>query len=291
MASALSAPIHLGSAGSGSGSGIPITTPATEHVLVGQSILIVVALSDLTRTVTSVVDDNGNTYTILGPWNGTSQRFYLCYTTILYPAQQLLGGSNITVNKTSATYATAAKAMKVGYGLKKTSMHDLTSPVGSGTSTSPLSGSTGTLGQADELLVGAIASNSTSAAHTSTINSPFTALGSKIFQSGIDLHAGYQIVTSNAAQTVSGTLSTSRAWGALVIAFRAGVVPDTLQFGAVSLEADMLQRNVQAAQTMLEIDYALSDVRVAGILFEADVTPEPPPPAVSGRRPLPQIVS
>jgi|SRR5580704_5504973 hypothetical protein len=88
-------------------------------------------------------------------------------------------------------------------------------------STSWSSGSSGTLSQAGELLIGAAAIQA--AGVTLTPASPWTALSAVSGTGGdaIKLQVSYQVVSAATAQAYTGTISSNSAWNALVATFKA----------------------------------------------------------------------
>jgi len=91
-----------------------------------------------------------------------------------------------------------------------------------GSSTTPSSGTTGTLTQANELVVGVIG---VSGGSTVTVGGapvpPWTNTAQINFTTNTALMAGYQVVSSTAGQTYSGIVSIVAAWGACVATFLA----------------------------------------------------------------------
>jgi len=271
MASNLTAPVDIGGGTAGAGSTLAFTT--TADVLPGQTILVFVAFADTTRTVSSITDSSGNTYALSGPVDGGSFRFYIGLATPIgtpLGGMGLKSGDTITINKTSATYAAAAQAVKVAAGFKLSSPLDVAGTVATGTNTAPTSNASGVLAQADEIIFGAQASASTSSGQTSTVSSPFTAVGNRQFVSGIDLRIGYQIVTATTSQTMVGTLSTSRAWGSWLRSYRAGPVPDTLRFSSSTLSVDITGPTRTLTSMRLEVDMLETAVRNSFLSLEAD---------------------
>lgn len=187
--------------------------------------LIVVAVAfDGAPTGVGVTDDAGNTYTAAS----TVCTYNSTFTVRLFYAQvtsSLASGAHITISWTNVRKSAAAAIVVTG--LDATAPLDVQGACTSGTNTSgaPISPtiSTGTLAQANELVLGVSSINSTISAYAA--NSPFTTLsGTTTAAANIDW--GYDITSSTASVTSAQQWSGARAYGANVWSFKqAGGTP------------------------------------------------------------------
>jgi hypothetical protein len=120
--------------------------------------------------------------------------------------------------------AGAGSSLGMGAWVEEWSGVALTSPadknaVNDGTSTSPSSGSTGTLSGANELAGGVIAATQS----ITGPSSPWTNQ-SQLTAGGLRLVAGHQVVSATTALTYSGTMS-SGAWTAAIVTLKSSTTP------------------------------------------------------------------
>ena len=109
-------------------------------------------------------------------------------------------------------------------GLDTTAPFDKVSAIASGTSTAPLSNSTGTLTQADSLVCGHVAwvtGTSTLTAGSGYTNSATNGAAATSARFG---GAESKVVAATTAQTANFTLGTSRPWGCIATAWKAASV-------------------------------------------------------------------
>jgi len=217
---------YIGSAGSAqsktAGTSLAITTNAA--VAAGDDILIAFA-ADPAAAVSSATDSAGNAYSNVADVTGADN----VRTTILaaYDVTALPSGSAITLNHASAT-ARAAVA-NVFRGLDDDAVLDRIN-TGSGSGTSPSSGATSTTTQANELLIGAIATEGPHNDPPGVWLNSFTEgsrLGTNFGSTGGDdtdvtVSLGWRIVGSTGAYSAAkGSLPTSRDWAAATATFMA----------------------------------------------------------------------
>lgn len=201
------------------------TNPATSAAFgssttVGNMIFVtVVGDGGTTPTITGITDSKGNTYTkITESQIGSAINMVAFYTKIT------TGGSSHTI---TATWNDAAENVRVvaqefsGFTANPTVDQVTTA---SGSSTTPASGVTGTTARANELVIGMLAKQGTTAA-TVTAGSGFSNL---IVVNDNDT-AGQEsrVVSAISTYNATFTLSTSRAWLAGIVTFYDSSDPGT----------------------------------------------------------------
>ena len=207
-------------------SGTSIAVTLTAAVAAGDTVIVAFAMDPATGTVTCA-DTKGNTYTAdadVTNGSGTSGVRTIVFSAPVTTA--LVSGNTITVTHPTAT----ARALSVNEfsGLATTAAFDKkASATNTVANMTPSSGSTATISQPVELLIGAIGVEGKSS-DTFTAGSGYTALSSTgSGQSGSDgtiyitIDPEYRIVSTAQGYTANGTLGTSRLWAAAIATYKA----------------------------------------------------------------------
>ena len=207
-------------------SGTSIAVTLTAAVAAGDTVIVTFAMDPATGTVTCA-DTKGNTYTAdadVTNGSGTSGVRTIVFSAPVTTA--LVSGNTITVTHPTAT----ARALSVNEfsGLATTAAFDKkASATNTVANMTPSSGSTATISQPVELLIGAIGVEGKSS-DTFTAGSGYTALSSTgSGQSGSDgtiyitIDPEYRIVSTAQGYTANGTLGTSRLWAAAIATYKA----------------------------------------------------------------------
>jgi hypothetical protein len=193
-----------------------ITVPAS-GVAAGNTILVDVALS-ITTGAPTVSDSKGNTYSAF-PSATNNTNGFMVIGFRAYVNSALVSGDHITITWTGMAVVVAAAAE--WSGLTLTTPNDRTAAA-SGMSTSPSSGSTATTTQANELVMGVIASLGDSASFFP--GSGFTGMDSPPvgLLGGVTLTLGreYKIVAATGAYAATGTLPPNESWAAEVATYK-----------------------------------------------------------------------
>lgn len=191
-----------------------VTMTLTGAVTAGDSIVVSCEVDSATRTITSVIDSAGNTYAVDIDRNHASAGRHL-YIFSCHNALALSVGQSITANlSTVATSRRAIEAFTIS-GLKDTGAFDKSSS-NEGTGTALTTGSSGTLSQAAELVVGAFLTASTSAF---TMGSGWSGQGAFLTGAG-RLATEIKTVSATTAQDADATCG-SAAWVAVLASYRA----------------------------------------------------------------------
>jgi hypothetical protein len=218
--------VYVGSLGTAatktSGTSLAITTSIA--VSNGDDILVAVATDPNSSLVVSVSDAAGNSYSQVGSTviNSGNVRTYLFAA---YDVNSMASGSAITVTSSPAVTARVAVAA-LFRGLDDSSPLDRTASA-TGSSNAPSSGASGTTAQADELLIGVVATEGPNGDAAGTWDGSFTA-GPRLGSTGgtddtnLTISLGYRIVSATGSYTASKTGITSRDWDAMIATFNAG---------------------------------------------------------------------
>jgi hypothetical protein len=208
-------PVQLGAGTSTANANtVQITTGANASA--GSTIIIAAGATVGANAPQSVVDDAGNSYT-LGTAAGSGSvklRFAWCFYCAALPS-----GSHITI-----TYATTNTNPRLAAAISVTGLNNLdldgagATGTGGGGAGSLATITTGTLGQASELIIAATDIN-TGASDTFTEASGFNSNTSAL--SGGALRWAYKIVSATTAVAYTPTLATSRAWSVQYETFEA----------------------------------------------------------------------
>jgi hypothetical protein len=203
-----------GTAGVGT---VVLTTTAACNV--GDYIYVAVSIDStttpLTANSTSVLDSGGHTYFVLSTASGSSSRIRAAFTRV---TTAMPSGSTITltVNETNVAKSLAAACAS---GLTASAL-DL-NPIGtSGASATTFSFTTGTPAQADELALGFFQWRG-GFADVPAITAPAAAAVTVMGASSLVI--AYQVITSAAPITITGTNSVARAPAAQFTTFKVAV--------------------------------------------------------------------
>jgi hypothetical protein len=198
---------------SSSNSSITISVPAA-GVATGDSIIVAVTAGTFAGPVTCS-DAKSNSYTIDADVTGAG-RLLICSA---HNVTALASGDTITATYPGFSGLTTASANQFS-GISAITPVDQVSTA-TGNSATPSSGFTGTTTQANELLFGAIAHNSTP---TFTPGSGYILIGQVIGGSGSGqktLSPEYQIVSTTGTYAATGTLSSAQQWRAAIVTYKA----------------------------------------------------------------------
>jgi hypothetical protein len=187
------------------------TGSTSVSILIGAAVnagdLIVVVLKVAnSATITTASDTAGDTFSIGD--NTAAVRSKYVYVA---NAAGMAAGSNITVNF-SASASASAVAFAVS-GIANASPVDKTNNIATGTGTSATSVSTGTLAQADELVIGILANSTNITAFVP--GGSFTTISTSTV-----LSTAYQIVASTAAVSWAPSWTSSTTYDSDVISFK-----------------------------------------------------------------------
>ncbi len=211
-------PVSVGQANSiTTGTTLTVTVPAA-GVAAGNTVLVSFAMDPVSGTV-SVADSRGNTYTDDADiMNGTSGSGTGVRTVVLSApvTTALVSGDTITI--TFPSVGSKAVSIYSVNDLISASRVDKTA-TGTGNSSSPSSGATAATTHANELLIGAVGSESKISSTTMTAGSSFTLLNNASADTGnsstsITVFPEYRIVSATGAQTAGGSLLSSDRWAA-----------------------------------------------------------------------------
>jgi len=198
---------------SSSNSSITITVPAA-GVAAGDSIIVSVTAGTFAGAV-SCSDTKANSYTIDADITGAG-RLFVCSA---HNVTALASGDTITASYPGFSGVTTASANEFS-GIAPTTPADKVSTA-AGNNPSPSSGSTATTTQANELLFGAIAHNSTP---TFAPGSGYNLAGQVIGGSGSGQKTNspeYRIVSATGSYAADGTLSSGQQWQAAIVTYKA----------------------------------------------------------------------
>ncbi|MDP2674685.1 MAG: hypothetical protein Q8Q00_07240 [Dehalococcoidia bacterium] len=198
---------------SSSNSSITITVPAA-GVAAADSIIVSVTAGTFAGAV-SCSDTKGNSYAVDADVTGVG-RLFVCSA---HNVTALASGDTITATYPSLSGVTTASANEFS-GVSATTPADKVSTA-AGNNASPSSGSTATTTQANELLFGAIAHNSTP---TFAPGSGYNLAGQVIGGSGSGQKTNspeYRIVSATESYAANGTLSSGQQWQAAIVTYKA----------------------------------------------------------------------
>ena len=221
FADSIGIPTSVGQANSATADTSLSVTVGAGGVAAGNTMIVSFAINTTSASAVTVSDTKGNTYTqdanIL---NSAGSIRTLVFSAPVNTA--LVSGNTITVAYPSAT----TKAVSIYYvsGLVSASPADK-SATATGNDTTPSSGTTATLSQANELCWGAIG-GAYHATTTFTAGSGYTALTSSLGDGGSSsssatIQPEYQIVSTTTATSAGATLSATREWAAAIVTYKA----------------------------------------------------------------------
>lgn len=166
-------------------------------------------VATLSKYITGVADDAGNTWTVDDVETGSSGTASIVRCKVTHA---LTVSNNITITFADSSPGTVEIWVETVSGLVGTAIDKL--QTSTGTSTSPLSLSTGTLSTPKQIVWGLFVYNGTS---TWTKGASYSNPTTPQLNSRASLE--YKIVSSNAAVTADGTLGTSRTWRVIVATY------------------------------------------------------------------------
>ena len=208
------------------------------------NLLILRCFSSNTGRTLGVTDDGGNTWVVHRTGSATAPVTYTASAKITTP---LTNGQTITITWTGGSATTGAKVIEVS-GQDGTTPYDQGADA-TGTSTAADSGATGTLAQADNLVVGQVATSSTSTQTWETTSPTWTDEGGVTTSGTIrESHFAQKVVSATTALNAKTTLGTSRTWHAQIDVFKAaaGASPQTVTLGVITQTAVINSINVQS---------------------------------------------
>lgn len=238
---AIGTPVQLGAAAS---SGTSTTVITTSGAITAGDLAVVLVEESSSITVSGVADSAGNTYTA-----GTA---IVSGTRLIQPfykpnAAAMSSGGTITVTRSASTGVGYAAAISVS-GMDTSSPIDIQTAGSVGTATG-YTLATGTLGQADELLV-CFTYLSSGSGDTYVQPSGFTANTAASDGTNV-LRSGYLIVSSTTTTSPHPTWGVSRTYLGQVISFKASTGgTNTFAPGAGSLSLSGKQPALTAAATL-----------------------------------------
>ena len=186
--------------------GATTTFPLTGTIATGSFCVLGVTTSVDGKVVSSVSDGAGNTWSVDVAFNGIAANENISIISCQVTTQ-MTPGTTITVNYAVSTNNQAHLWLEEFTGIATSSAFDQTAAA-SGSSTSPSTGASGTLAQADELVV-AWTRNASAVVFTkgaTYTDMPTASLGSN------RSNGEYKIVAATTAVTADGSLASSDAW-------------------------------------------------------------------------------
>jgi len=202
-------------------SGTSLTITLGSATVAGNCLIIKVSASQGTTnpTVSTITLGGSSTNLVKAVQNNVAGFF----DTEIWAIWNIAGGQTSVVVTFTAGSGTGQG--NLAYAEEWTGLLNTGSPVdvfnsGDATSTAFSSGSSGTLSQASEMIAGVATVGSSTATITGP-SSPWTNQ-SQLSVTNLTMQAGYQVVSSTAAQTYSGTISASVSWNTAIATFKAG---------------------------------------------------------------------
>lgn len=190
------------------------TTNFASTVVAGDLIVVtVVDDSGIAEPAMTVTDTGGNTYTRIADTAANDTG-----TLTLWYARVVTGGASfkVTVTNTGGAFARLDAVAQEFNGFTGTVTFDKVSGFVSGSSVSPLSLTSGTLTQANELVVGSFAHYATISAFS--LGSGYTNLGTVNVANAASAQES-KVVAATTAVTAGATIAASREWNAYVATF------------------------------------------------------------------------
>lgn len=206
-------PVQLGTAGGGASATYVITTgvdcPAGSLIVIG------VARSSATETISSIVDTAGNTYTNAQDISGTAVRLGVRYCP---GCLHLSAGSTITVTLSDALAIGAISAFYIPGMVQNTTALDAAPSGTTGiAATSASAVATGTLAQSAEVIVGTLATAGATSAFAP--GTGFTSIGG-LSQTGVSINLAYQVVASTSTVSFAPSWTTAANYANDVVSFK-----------------------------------------------------------------------
>lgn len=199
---AIGTPTSLGEVFKGT-AGTTTTLTATASASVGDLVVLDMGCTLAGATISSAVDDAGNTYAVAVNANGAGNSLYAIGYAILTNA--ITSGVTIFTVTWSASVSQSLLFASKATGIAAVPL-DKTSPATNGNTVNWNSGATTTTSQADELLWGGSFDNAVNDT-TSVAGGSFTEIHDKNsgVGGGYSMTSAYRIVAATAAYTASGT--------------------------------------------------------------------------------------
>jgi hypothetical protein len=185
---------------------------ASANVVSGDASIVVLGSATSGTTPTALTDSASQTYTLVASETLSNMQ---SWTYVKYNSAALTSGTSTFTATWSNTSGVKYMAAVGCNGLATSSAFDQ-SAGNDGTSTSPSSGATSSLAQANEVAIGVIVGGSGSG--SVGFSSSWRQIGSTL-HSGAYMAVGTLSTSSTSGVTVTGSLGSSAAWGALVATF------------------------------------------------------------------------
>lgn len=230
---AIGTPVALGSASNtATGTSVALTTTGSSPA--GASILCAVTVNNGAAVLSSVTDSAGNTYAVDITRNRGGSSPYVAIASC-HNAAALAAGGTITATFTaSLTQAKTVVAQSVT-GLATSGTLDRTGSNSGTAANTWTSGTTGTLAQADEILL-SVAMNSGGRTNTPATN--WTELADALDADSVAYVVQYRIVSATTALDEGGTLSGSANYSAAVATYKGSSGAATVAASTSSATAD-----------------------------------------------------
>jgi hypothetical protein len=197
------------------GNASPLNTTNFSGSVTAGSIIVVTTVDDggTGSTVTGVTDTGGNTYANIASTGGNNSGAHMVWW-----ARATTGGSNFHVTVTWDTaHADRATCVAQEFGpWTGTPTLDKVSAYAAASSNSPLSATSGTLSNAEELVVGSFAHYATASAFS--LGSTYSNLGT-VNQANAAVAQESKVVSATTAVTAGASIAASREWSAYVVTF------------------------------------------------------------------------
>lgn len=201
----------------GNGTVSPIVSTAFAGAVVVGNIIVVTVVDDagIAEPAMTVGDSGGNTYTRIADTGASNTG-----THTLWWARVVTGGNagafTVTVTNSGGAFAALSVVAQEYNGFVGTPTFDKISAYASATSTAALSATSGTLSQANELVVGSFAHYSTVSAFS--LGAGYTNLGTVSLANAQSAQES-KVVAVTTAVTAPATIAASREWTAFVATF------------------------------------------------------------------------
>lgn len=210
---AIGNPVQLGAVSAAAGAATLVLTTTTDGP-VGSLIVLGTRTGSAASVLSSVADSAGNTWTVLDAGSSVTNIPGCAYAK--NSSVDLPSGGTITATFSGTAGTKSVEAFYIT-GCDNTAPADAHNQTSSGTATSATSVATGTLAQADEIVLGLAGLGNTSGGFTG--DAAFTNIGNTDTTNG-GLFAAYKIVASTASQAWVPTWTTSRNYGSNVVSFK-----------------------------------------------------------------------
>lgn len=216
----------------------PCTTTAFASTVVAGDLMVVNVVDDsgIAEPAMTVTDSKGNTYTRIADTGANDTG-----TETVWWAPITTGGTSftVTVTNTGGAFARMDAVAQEFNGFTGTPTFDKVSAFTSGSSVSPLSLTSGTLTQANEMVVGSFAHYSTVSAFS--LGSGYTNLGTISVANAANAQES-KVVAATTAVTAPATIAASREWNAYVSTFYSGSSTPVVPISVLTLRANYIVR-------------------------------------------------